>query len=376
MPEKTYGTVITSSGAALIAACILNGTKLPITNAAVGDGGGAYYQPTVAQTELKNKKWEGEIANATISTTTANMIDVKIIVPADVGGFIIREAAIYSEDGTLIAVCNTPDTEKVAISEGVSGKLVMLMHLIVADISVLEFTINPSLDMVSAEDMAAAISDHNSSEDSHQDIRAALSNKVNQIITLGPEDDLNTITTSGFYRLNGVELNIPSGCGWGTLSVTGDRNTALQIVSDHINKQFWKRTYRNSSIWSEWIPIPTATPPQRYVLQLADGWVRVNAAEYWRTQEGLVIVTFRIARSGGAEISAAPHPIATLPEGYKPVGYAAHVAASTMTAVPAVVWVGDDGVIYASAAQDIPGSSDPAPGNWPGFVATMVFCAN
>ena len=48
MPEKTYGTVITSSGAALIAACILNGTKLPITDAAVGDGGGAYYQPTVA----------------------------------------------------------------------------------------------------------------------------------------------------------------------------------------------------------------------------------------------------------------------------------------------------------------------------------------
>ena len=42
MPEKTYGTVITSSGAALIAACILNGTKLPITDAAVGDGDGAY----------------------------------------------------------------------------------------------------------------------------------------------------------------------------------------------------------------------------------------------------------------------------------------------------------------------------------------------
>ena len=48
MPEKTYGTVITSSGAALIAACILNGTKLPITDAAVGDGDGAYYQPTVS----------------------------------------------------------------------------------------------------------------------------------------------------------------------------------------------------------------------------------------------------------------------------------------------------------------------------------------
>lgn len=74
MPEKTYGTVITSSGAALIAACILNGTKLPITDAAVGDGDGVYYQPTVDQTELKNKKWEGEIASATISTVRGQRI--------------------------------------------------------------------------------------------------------------------------------------------------------------------------------------------------------------------------------------------------------------------------------------------------------------
>ena len=128
--------------------------------------------------------------------------------------------------------------------------------------------------------------------------------------------------------------------------------------------------------WLGWKMLATATPPQRYVLQLTDGWVRVNAAEYWRTQEGLVVVTFRIARSGGAEIHAELYPVAILPEGFRPVGYAAHAAASTMTAVPAVVWVGDDGVIYASAAQDVRGSSDPAPGNWPGFVATLVFTAS
>ena len=75
----TYGTVITNAGAALIAECILNGTKLPITEAAVGDGNGEPYSPTPAQTELKNEKWRGEIVSATISTTTANMIDVKTV---------------------------------------------------------------------------------------------------------------------------------------------------------------------------------------------------------------------------------------------------------------------------------------------------------
>lgn len=196
MPEKTYGTVITSSGAALIAACILNGTKLPITDAAVGDGDGAYYQPTVDQTELKNKKWEGEIASATISTTTANMIDVKIIVPADVGGFIVREAAIYSEDGTMIAVCNTPDTEKVAIDEGVSGKLTLLMHLIVADTSVLQFVINPSLDTVSEEDLAAAIDAHNEDPEAHPDIIERIDAITHTISTVPTQSGSLTYTGS------------------------------------------------------------------------------------------------------------------------------------------------------------------------------------
>ncbi|MBM6725431.1 pyocin knob domain-containing protein [Pseudoflavonifractor phocaeensis] len=139
---------------------------------------------------------------------------------------------------------------------------------------------------------------------------------MNQIITLGPEDDLNTITTSGFYRLNGVEINVPSGCGWGTLSVTGDQNTALQIVSDHINKQFWKRTYRNSSIWSEWIPIPAATPPQEYELPLSGGLQHSSRSVYSKNQFGQVHVHGAVSAGDGT--IGWDQAIATLPEGYRP----------------------------------------------------------
>ena len=74
--NKNYGTVITTAGAALIAKCILNGGKVNIKTAAAGDGGGEYYEPTVAQTALRGKKWEGDVASAAVSTTNANMIDV------------------------------------------------------------------------------------------------------------------------------------------------------------------------------------------------------------------------------------------------------------------------------------------------------------
>ena len=149
-----YGTIITAIGSAKITECILRGTKINITHAAVGDGNGAYYKPTVENSvALLNECWRGEIAYAEISETTPNMIDVKFVVPAEVGGFTIREAALIDADGDTIAICNTPDAQKITITDGVSFPLSMIMHILVTDASVVEFSINPSLDTVSREEM-------------------------------------------------------------------------------------------------------------------------------------------------------------------------------------------------------------------------------
>lgn len=182
MPDETrkYSTIITTNGAAKIADCILSGKSLLILEAAAGDGGGAYYEPTVDQAELKGERWRGEIASAELSPTTPNMIDVKVVIGEEVGGFTIREMALYDDEGLMIAVCNTPDTEKVALTGGVSGKLTMLMHIVVADASVVQFVINPSLDIVSREDLEAAITEHNTSNTCHGDIRQLALNSVQQ----------------------------------------------------------------------------------------------------------------------------------------------------------------------------------------------------
>lgn len=169
--QTEYGTIITTQGAAIIADCILNGKKLPIVEAAAGDGGGEATIPTPGQTALVNERWRGEIAGKSLSPTTPNMIDVKVVIEDSVGGFTIREMGLYSDTGVLIAVCNTPATEKVSISGGVSGKLTMLMHIVVADASVLDFIINPSLDTVNRQELEAALEAHNTDPEAHPDIR-------------------------------------------------------------------------------------------------------------------------------------------------------------------------------------------------------------
>ena len=155
--QTEYGTVMITQGAAIIADCVLNGRKLPIVEAAAGDGGGEATTPTPGQTALVNERWRGEIAGKSLSPTTPNMIDVKVVIEDSVGGFTIREMGLYSDTGVLIAVCNTPATEKVAISSGVYGKLAMIMHIVVADVSVLEFKITPSLDMVNRQELDEAV---------------------------------------------------------------------------------------------------------------------------------------------------------------------------------------------------------------------------
>lgn len=151
--QKNYKTVITSAGTELMTKHMLQSTALQITQAAAGDGNGEYYEPTVDMTQLVNEKWRGSIAHVQINDKNANMFDVKIIIPQDVGGFTLRELGLFDKDGVLIAICNVPAVEKVITDNSVTGKLVIIMHITVTDAAALNFTIDSSIDGVSTDEV-------------------------------------------------------------------------------------------------------------------------------------------------------------------------------------------------------------------------------
>lgn len=223
--EKRYGTKITTLGASRITACILAGTKLKITQAAAGDGGGGYYVPTVDQTELVGELWRGPVVSAVQNPAVPNMLDVKIVIDDSVGNFVCREVGLFSEAGELIAICNTPDTEKVATSTGVDGRLTMVMHIVVADASVLEFTIIPVLDVVSREELERAISDHDTDPAAHEDIRQAIADAVEAHDSAADAHPvLQNITGDFNTRLAALELK----CG---ISITGKTDPTAQTTA-------------------------------------------------------------------------------------------------------------------------------------------------
>lgn len=112
--DRKYKTLVTDIGKEKMTNAILNGKKVNVVMAAVGDGGGSYYLPTADMTALVHEVWRGAIASKEINSKSSNMVDVKFVLPGTVGGFTAREAALIDDEGDMIAVCNLPDTEKAA----------------------------------------------------------------------------------------------------------------------------------------------------------------------------------------------------------------------------------------------------------------------
>ena len=82
---RKYKTMVTDLGNQKLAGYTLDGPKINITTAVVGDGGGSYYIPTPDMTEIKNEVWRGEIAEKKVNAVSPNMVDVKIVPTESVG---------------------------------------------------------------------------------------------------------------------------------------------------------------------------------------------------------------------------------------------------------------------------------------------------
>ncbi|HGM5001787.1 TPA: phage tail protein [Serratia marcescens] len=127
-----YKAIITTAGAAKIAAASAGGTQLKIVSMAVGDGNGTLPTPNPAQTKLVNEKYRAALNGLTIDKALKNHILAEMIIPANKGGWWLREMGLYDEAGTLIAVSNMAESYKPKLEEGSGRTQTLRMILIVS----------------------------------------------------------------------------------------------------------------------------------------------------------------------------------------------------------------------------------------------------
>lgn len=144
MTTKYFAT-LTNQGAALLANATALGTKLNISQMAVGDGNGTLPVPDPAQTKLINQKRIAAINSLSVDANDAGQIIAEQIIPENEGGFFIREIGLFNDDGTLIAVANCPETYKPLLAEGSGRTQTIRMILVVSSTSAITLKIDPSV---------------------------------------------------------------------------------------------------------------------------------------------------------------------------------------------------------------------------------------
>ncbi|WP_228286770.1 phage tail protein [Pectobacterium carotovorum] len=143
--SATYFALLTNIGAAKLANATALGSRLNITQMAVGDGGGVLPIPNPAQTALINEQRRAALNSLSVDPKNPSQIIAEQVIPENEGGWWVREVGLFDDDGNLIAVANCPETYKPLLQQGSGRVQTVRMILIVSSTDAVTLKIDPAV---------------------------------------------------------------------------------------------------------------------------------------------------------------------------------------------------------------------------------------
>lgn len=200
-----YKAIITTAGAAKIAAASAGGTQLKIVRMAVGDGNGTLPTPNPAQTKLVNEKYRAALNGLTIDKALKNHILAEMIIPANVGGFWLREMGLYDEAGTLIAVSNMAESYKPKLEEGSGRTQTLRMILIVSSTEAIQVIAGGDTVLATKDFVADAIAAHEKTRN-HPDASTTAKGLVQLSSATTSADETKASTPKALKAVNDASM--------------------------------------------------------------------------------------------------------------------------------------------------------------------------
>ncbi|VED47687.1 phage tail collar domain-containing protein [Raoultella terrigena] len=226
MAEKKYSAVLTQAGEVALAEAALSGMPVGFALMGVGDGNGMLPAALASQYGLINERYRAPINRLAIADNSANVIRAEMIIPPQVGGFWLREAALYDDDGVCLAVASVPESYKPQLAEG-SGRLHALnLWIKVSNTADVKITADLSLVMASIQDVEKAKNEAKDYADKvvgdlDTNIQQAIDNAVKSAVSDAWELD-NPVGTTRFFNQN---LNPNERWPWSKWVYTGENKT-------------------------------------------------------------------------------------------------------------------------------------------------------
>ena len=144
MPNE-HSPILTLRGRQKLAAALAGGAPLQLTQMAVGDA--AAYSPTEADVALRNERYRAPINHLYQHSQNPAWVVASMYIPAEVGGFHIREIGVFDADGELIAISQYGGSYKPVLTSGAVSQTLIELILEVSNTAALTLLIDPSVVM-------------------------------------------------------------------------------------------------------------------------------------------------------------------------------------------------------------------------------------
>lgn len=189
MSGYKYYAVLTDKGKELLAEAIANETTLDFTEMAVGDSNGISYNPTSDMTDLKHVTYRGAIGSMRINAKDKNIMEFEFVVPADTGGFYIREAGLYAKDGTLIVISRIGEQYKPTLEEGASSSMTVRMYIAISSDAQIYITVPASITYATQTYVVEEFKKHKADSNPHEQyvLNEIYSAKIDEL-----QEDINS----------------------------------------------------------------------------------------------------------------------------------------------------------------------------------------
>lgn len=192
----------------------------------VGDGGGGSPLAESLQQGLINERYRAVLNRLDIADQAANVIRAEMVMMPQIGGFWLREAALYNDGGECIAVASIPPSYKPLLAEG-SGRLQAVnLWIAVSNTADVQLIADPSVVLATAQEVKRAESAAKDYTDEitgqlDKEIKQAIADAVKSAVRDAWEED-NPPGTTRFFNQN---LNPNERWPWSQWVYTGENKT-------------------------------------------------------------------------------------------------------------------------------------------------------
>ncbi|ENZ8456828.1 phage tail protein [Klebsiella pneumoniae] len=226
MAGKKFSAILTGAGEAALAAAALSGVPVGFSVMAVGDGGGSLPEPNPEQTQLVNEVFRAPLNRLIIAEQGANIIRAEMLIPAQAGGFWLREAALYDDAGVCLAVANLPESYKPQLTEG-SGRLHSVnLWIAVNNTADVELKADPSVILATVDEVNKARDEAKDYTDQVVgDLDISIQQVIADAITAARRDFWEEDNPPGTVRFFAQNVDPNEKWPWSKWTYTGENKT-------------------------------------------------------------------------------------------------------------------------------------------------------